>query len=385
MRFLIFNVVVAGALVYLLGGGETGLGRSLNALLSGGSDGAHANVSIPGTSVPAATQDLTSGPAAADYGQVSATSARPDLSETNGSPLSPEMAKLEKELTEDVPAEKALSSQAEKVAKPADAAKPEQIADVPKLEAAEVAAVSGQAEAVPAAAIEEAAKSEAKSPAKGAPASGTPANEAPANEAPANATPVKENLVGAPKADAPAVTAAAKPTAPQPAPLPKPEAAQVAAAKAPPPAAKKDAPKELLPPPLPEPEEVAALEVKTPPVETPPPRRTSPFTPPKLSEKGGPGKKTAETAEVKNLPPDVAKRRAEILDGIDEPSAAPRKAAPNRAAPNQDEAGLAELSRSGGRVKLKDGTVLMSPQQRSRELRNLADELELLFLEKTGG
>jgi hypothetical protein len=62
----------------------------------------------------------------------------------------------------------------------------------------------------------------------------------------------------------------------------------------------------------------------------------------------------------------VAKRRAEVLA-----EGAPVKAAPT-----------AQVHRA---VALKAGTSLMSASERKRELDALADEMELLFIEKVGG
>ncbi|MDD9877783.1 MAG: hypothetical protein OXR84_10120, partial [Magnetovibrio sp.] len=39
----------------------------------------------------------------------------------------------------------------------------------------------------------------------------------------------------------------------------------------------------------------------------------------------------------------------------------------------------------GGKVTLKEGTHLMSARERRRQLDDLAEEMEMLYLEKVGG
>ena len=62
--------------------------------------------------------------------------------------------------------------------------------------------------------------------------------------------------------------------------------------------------------------------------------------------------------------PAVAKRRAEVLGGID--SAAPAPATAGK-----------------GEIAIAEGETLMSPRQRGKELYNLAEDMELMFLNKT--
>ena len=70
------------------------------------------------------------------------------------------------------------------------------------------------------------------------------------------------------------------------------------------------------------------------------------------------GLETGKAASV-NLNPAVAKRRREVLDGIDAADAGPALA----------DAGQA----------LKEGTRLMTPSERRKELLSLAEEMELLY------
>ncbi len=86
---------------------------------------------------------------------------------------------------------------------------------------------------------------------------------------------------------------------------------------------------------------------------------------------GAPSGGTGEAALVRDLPPvddpAVAKRRAEVLDGIAALDSAPVPAAPEVAALE---------------VALAEGETLMSPEERLRELYTLAEEMELLFVTK---
>ncbi|MCH8037778.1 MAG: hypothetical protein IIC53_11755 [Proteobacteria bacterium] len=76
---------------------------------------------------------------------------------------------------------------------------------------------------------------------------------------------------------------------------------------------------------------------------------------------GAPSGGTAQAAFVRDLPPvddpAVAKRRAEVLDGIAAFDSAPE-------------------------VTLAEGETLMGPEERLRELYRLAEEMELLFVTK---
>lgn len=76
---------------------------------------------------------------------------------------------------------------------------------------------------------------------------------------------------------------------------------------------------------------------------------------------GAPSGGTAQAALVRDLPPvddpAVAKRRAEVLDGIAAFDSAPG-------------------------VTLAEGETLMGPEERLRELYRLAEEMELLFVTK---
>ncbi len=86
---------------------------------------------------------------------------------------------------------------------------------------------------------------------------------------------------------------------------------------------------------------------------------------------GAPSGGTAQAALVRNLPPvddpAVAKRRAEVLDGIAALDSTPLPPAPEIAVPE---------------VTLAEGEALMSPEERLRELYSLAEEMELLFVTK---
>lgn len=86
---------------------------------------------------------------------------------------------------------------------------------------------------------------------------------------------------------------------------------------------------------------------------------------------GAPSGGTAQAALVRDLPPvddpAVAKRRAEVLDGIAAFDSAPVSPAPEIAAPE---------------VTLAEGETLMGPEERLRELYTLAEEMELLFVTK---
>lgn len=89
-----------------------------------------------------------------------------------------------------------------------------------------------------------------------------------------------------------------------------------------------------------------------------------------------PSGETAQAVLVRDLPPvddpAVAKRRAEVLDGIAALDSAPVPPAPEIAAPE-----VAALE-----VALAEGETLMSPEERRRELYTLAEEMELLFVTK---
>lgn len=82
---------------------------------------------------------------------------------------------------------------------------------------------------------------------------------------------------------------------------------------------------------------------------------------------GAPSGGTAQAARVRDLPPvddpAVAKRRAEVLDGIAAFDSAPREVAVPE-------------------VTLAEGETLMGPEERRRELYRLAEEMELLFVTK---
>ncbi len=86
---------------------------------------------------------------------------------------------------------------------------------------------------------------------------------------------------------------------------------------------------------------------------------------------GAPSDGTAQAALVRDLPPvddpAVAKRRAEVLDGIAALDSTPLPPAPEIAVPE---------------VTLAEGETLMSPEERLRELYTLAEEMELLFVTK---
>lgn len=84
-----------------------------------------------------------------------------------------------------------------------------------------------------------------------------------------------------------------------------------------------------------------------------------------------PRRLAAEAALVRDLPPvddpAVAKRRAEVLDGIAALDSTPLPPAPEIAVPE---------------VALAEGETLMGPEERLRELYTLAEEMELLFVTK---
>lgn len=86
---------------------------------------------------------------------------------------------------------------------------------------------------------------------------------------------------------------------------------------------------------------------------------------------GAPSGGTAQAAFVRDLPPvddpAVAKRRAEVLDGIAAFDSAPLLPAREIAAPE---------------IALAEGETLMGPEERRRELYTLAEEMELLFVTK---
>ena len=68
----------------------------------------------------------------------------------------------------------------------------------------------------------------------------------------------------------------------------------------------------------------------------------------------------------RDVAPEVARRRAEVLG-----QTAPTAAAASKALPSK--------------VALKAGAQLMTPAERQRQLQSLAEDMELLYLEKVGG
>ncbi len=127
--------------------------------------------------------------------------------------------------------------------------------------------------------------------------------------------------------------------------------------------------------PDPKPERPRRLAAETAP-ETVPPAPAPGATAPSGPGATAPSGETAQAALVRDLPPvddpAVAKRRAEVLDGIAALDSAPVPPAPEIAAPE-----VAALE-----VALAEGETLMSPEERRRELYTLAEEMELLFVTK---
>ena len=122
--------------------------------------------------------------------------------------------------------------------------------------------------------------------------------------------------------------------------------------------------------PDPEPERPRRLAAETAP-ETVPPAPAPSTAAPSGPGATAPSGETAQAALVRALPPvddpAVAKRRAEVLDGIGALDSAPVLPGLEAAAPE---------------VALAEGETLMSPEERRRELYALAEEMELLFVTK---
>jgi len=128
--------------------------------------------------------------------------------------------------------------------------------------------------------------------------------------------------------------------------------------------------KDVIPPPRPAPQPVPAP-VKRQQTKTPPP-------PPPV-----PGAKMAEP-RVAPLPLPQARTVAERpVHAIDEAKAL--KAAAPRDQRRDEVLSNGPVNDTAGRVALKEGTRLMTATERRRQLDDLAEEMEMLYLDKIGG